>query len=292
MKLGTALRSAALALGLLCLVALTAMAQVAVPPLKGHVTDLTATLTAQQQAALEQSLSAFEARKGSQLAVLLLPATAPETIEQYALRVAEQWKPGRKKVDDGLILVVAKEERTVRIEVGYGLEGAMSDIVSKRIISETIVPRFKQGDFYGGIDAGMAQIMQVVDGEPLPPPAAAPAPLAGARSLQQYVPFLLILALGMGAALRSMLGRVPGALITGGVVGVVAGFVIGSLLLAVLAGVAAMVFTLIGGGTGGGFGGGRGGGFGGGGLGGGSLGGGGFRGGGGGFGGGGASGRW
>jgi uncharacterized protein len=241
---------------------------------------------------MEQTLTAFEARKGSQLAVLLLPSTAPETIEQYALRVAELWKLGRKKVDDGLILVVAKDDRTVRIEVGYGLEGAMSDITSKRIISETILPRFKQGDFYGGIDAGLAQVMRVVEGEPLPAPPAPAARSQGSGDLGQYAPLLFILALGMGGVLRSMLGRLPGAVITGGVVGVVAAFVIGSLALAVLAGVAALVITLVGGGRGGGFGGGfGGGGRGGGGLGGG-LGGGGFRGGGGGFGGGGASGRW
>ena len=274
-----ALRLACL-FGLLCG---AATAQVAVPPLTGHVTDLTATLDAQQQAALEQTLTDFEARRGSQLAVLLLATTAPETIEQYALRVAEQWKLGRKKVDDGLILVVAKDDRTVRIEVGYGLEGAMSDIISKRIISETILPRFKQGDFYGGIDAGMAQVIRVVDGEALPQPAAAPQ--ATEDKLGSYAPLLFILALGMGGVLRSLLGRLPGAMVTGGVVGLVAGLVIGSLLLALLAGVAAMVLTLIGGGRSRGLGGGWG-------SGGGGLGGGGFKGGGGGFGGGGASGRW
>lgn len=284
----TALRRVALALWLLWLAPGNAWAQVAVPPLVGHVTDLTETLNPDQQASLEQTLAAFEARKGSQLAVLLLPSTAPETIEQYALRVAEQWKLGRKKVDDGLILVVAKDDRTVRIEVGYGLEGAMSDITSKRIISDAILPRFKQGDFYGGIDAGMAQVMRVVDGEALPQAAAASARNTG--DLGQYAPLLFILALGMGGVLRGMLGRFGGAVVTGAVVAVVAAFVIGSLLLAALAGVAAMVLTLIGGGRGGGFGGGFGGGRGGG-LGGG-LGGGGFRGGGGGFGGGGASGRW
>ncbi len=124
-------------------------AQVAVPPLAGRVTDQTATLTTEQMAGLEQTLRAFEAKKGSQLALLIVPSTQPETIEQYALRVAEQWKLGRKKVDDGAILVVAKIDRALRIEVGYGLEGALNDATSKRIISEIITPRFKQGDFYG-----------------------------------------------------------------------------------------------------------------------------------------------
>jgi uncharacterized protein len=123
---------------------LIAGAQVPVPPLTGRVTDQTATLTAEQKTALEQTLQAFEARKGSQLAVLLVATTAPETIEQYALRVAEQWKLGRKKIDDGAVLVVAKADRALRIEVGYGLEGALNDATSKRIISEIITPRFKQ----------------------------------------------------------------------------------------------------------------------------------------------------
>jgi uncharacterized protein len=150
-------------------------AQIAVPPLTGRITDQTATLSAEQKSALEQTLQAFEARKGSQLAVLIVPTTLPETIEQYALRVAEQWKLGRKKVDDGAILVIAKTDRALRIEVGYGLEGALNDAISKRIISEIITPRFKQDDFYGGISAGVEQIIRVVDGEPLPQPKATPA---------------------------------------------------------------------------------------------------------------------
>src|SRR5476649_388305 len=129
----------------------SAGAQIAVPPLTGHVTDQTATLTAEQANSLEQTLQSFEAKKGSQLAVLIVSSTAPETIEQYALRVAEQWKLGRKKIDDGAILVVAKNDRALRIEVGYGLEGPLNDATSKRIISEIITPYFKQGDFYGGI---------------------------------------------------------------------------------------------------------------------------------------------
>ncbi|MDH4483423.1 MAG: YgcG family protein [Rhodoferax sp.] len=260
------------------------MAQVAVPPLVGHVTDQTGTLSAAQQAALEQTLRAFEARKGSQLAVLLVPTTAPEDIEQYALRVAEQWKLGRAKVDDGAILVVAKNDRTLRLEVGYGLEGALSDITSKRIVSDTIVPRFKQGDYYGGIDAGVAQIIRVIDGEPLPPPQRAAAnPFDQVRHM---APFLMVAALVVGGVLRSALGKLPGSLLTGVLVGAVAWFLIGAVLWAALAGLAAVVATLLGSsaglrGVGGLAGGGRGG-----------FGGGGFRGGGGGFGGGGASGRW
>jgi uncharacterized protein len=256
---------------------------VAVPTLEGHVTDLTETLTPAQKASLEQTLAAFEARKGSQLAVLLLPTTAPEGIDQYALRVAEQWKIGRAKVDDGAILVVAKDDRTLRLEVGYGLEGALSDIVSKRIISDTIVPRFKQGDYYGGIDAGVAQIIRVVDGEALPAPASQRT--QGPDDLRQMFPFLLIVVLVVGGVLRNTIGKLAGSVVTGALVGVLAWLLLGAVLLAVLAGLVATVVTLLGGGAVlrgiGGMGGGRGG-----------FGGGGFRGGGGGFGGGGASGRW
>ena len=263
--------------------------QVAVPPLTGHVIDQTGTLTAAQKAALEQTLTAFEARKGSQLAVLLVASTAPEAIEPFALRVAEQWKLGRKKVDDGAILVVAKDDRTLRIEVGYGLEGVLNDATSKRIIDETIVPLFKQQNFAGGIQAGLAQMIRIVDGEPLP--AAGDKRGAGGADLRQYAPVLFILALVVGGVLRSIVGKVPGSVITGGAVAVVAWFVAGAVSIALIAGVIALFFTLLGGGMGGR---GIGGYSGGGGLGGGrgGFGGGGFSGGGGGFGGGGASGRW
>ena len=291
MTLAAAARASLLALALVW--SSLAGAQVPVPTLTGRVTDLTATLAADQKEALEQTLQAFETRKGSQLAVLMVPTTAPETIEQYALRVAEKWKLGRKKVDDGAILLVAKDDRAMRIEVGYGLEGALNDATSKRIISETITPRFQQGDFSGGISAGVDQIIRVIDGEALP---EAKARSAGSNSaLGQYIPIVLVLALAIGGVLRSMLGRFPGALVTGGVVGAVTWMLAGAVSIALITGVVALIFTLLGGGMGGigrgglgrgGFGGsGFGGGFGGGG-------GGGFSGGGGSFGGGGASGRW
>lgn len=263
-------------------------AQVPVPPMGSRVTDQTATLTNEQKSALEQTLRSFEARKGSQVAVLIVPSTAPETIEQYALRVAEQWKPGRKNVDDGALLVVAKDDRTLRIEVGYGLEGALTDAASKRIISEIIVPRFLQGDFYGGITAGVDRILRVIDGEPLPKPEESRP--AGMRGIGSILPVMMILALVVGGVLHAVLGRFPGALVTGGAVSVVAWMLAGAISVALIAGVIAFLFTLMGGGMGGrGLGGG---GFGGGGFAGGGFGGGGFSGGGGGFGGGGASGRW
>lgn len=272
-------------------VAVAAWAQVAVPPLTARVTDLTGTLTREQQAGLERMLQEFEARKGTQLAVLIVPTTAPEPIEQYALRVGEQWKIGRTKVDDGAILVVAKNDRALRIEVGYGLEGVLNDATASRIIREIIVPRFREGDFYGGINAALDRMMRLIDGEPLPEPTrTSPAAEGG---LMQLLPVLLIVALVGGAILRAVLGRFLGAAATGGVVGFLAWMIAGAFLIAVIAALFAFVFTLGGGGgrryyggglPGGGIGFPRGGsGWGGGG---------GFRGGGGSFGGGGASGRW
>ncbi len=265
-------------------------AQPAVPPLTGRVVDLTATLAPDQKATLEQKLQAFEARKGTQIAVLMVPTTEPETIEQYSLRVAEQWKIGRKKVDDGAVLVVAKNDRALRIEVGYGLEGALNDATSKRIVSEIITPAFRQGDFNGGISAGVDRMIGVIDGEALPPPQLASRRTDRSPGWGQMVPIVFMLALVVGGVLRSMLGRLPGAVVTGGAIGVVAWFFAGALLIALGAGVIGFLFTLLGGGmgrAGGWSSGGLGGGFGGG-----SSGGGGFSGGGGSFGGGGASGRW
>jgi uncharacterized protein len=270
-------------------IAVTAWAQVAVPPLTARVTDLTGTLTREQQAGLERRLREFEARKGSQLAVLLVPSTAPEAIEQYALRVAEQWKIGRKKVDDGAILVIAKDDRALRIEVGYGLEGVLNDATASRIIREIIVPRFREGDFYGGVNAGLERMMRLIDGEPLPEPSRTAPGIGG--GFMQVLPVLLVAALVGGAILRAIFGRFLGAAATGGLVGLLAWLLAGAVVVALLAGAMAFVFTL-GGGAGrryyGGFPGGgmglpRGGGWGSGG---------GFRGGGGSFGGGGASGRW
>ena len=291
---GVSLRKARAALlaFVLCWAAVSG-AQVPVPPMGSRVTDRTATLTDEQKSALEQTLRSFEARKGSQVAVLIVPTTAPETIEQYALRVAEQWKPGRKKVDDGALLVVAKDDRTLRIEVGYGLEGVLTDAASKRIISEVIVPRFRQGDFYGGVTAGVDRILRVIGGEPLPKPEESRP--EGMRGIGSILPVMMVLALVVGGVLQTVLGRFPGALITGGAVSVVAWMLAGAISVALIAGVIAFLFTLLGAGMGGrglGAGGFRGGGFGGGGFGGGGFGGGGFSGGGGGFGGGGASGRW
>ena len=251
------------------------LAQLAIPALSARVIDQTGTLSSSQVASLDQVLSTFEKRKGSQLAVLIVPTTAPESIEQFGIRVADQWKLGRKKVDDGTILIIAKSDRTLRIEVGYGLEGALNDATSKRIIDDIIVPRFKQQDFYGGVMAGAQAIISVVDGEPLPSPAKNEQ--LTEDDLYQVVPVVFIAALILGGILRSILGRMNGALLTGGFIAMMSWLILGAISMALLAGVVAFVVALTGIGIGGG-------GFGGGGRGG--------SGGGGGFGGGGASGRW
>ncbi|MCK9200511.1 MAG: YgcG family protein [Gallionella sp.] len=265
------------------LLAGAAQAEVAVPALSARVTDLTSTLDAQQLQSLESKLAAFEAKKGAQVAVLLLPTTQPETIEQYGIRVAEAWKLGRKGVDDGVLLLVAKEDRAMRIEVGYGLEGALNDATAKRIVAEIITPFFKRGEFYQGLDAGTAAIIKVVEGEPLPEPQRGTSGDKGDIESLLFVAFGAVVVIG--GILRSLLGRFPAALLTGGGLGLVAWLTAVPLLMALLAGVMAFVFVLLGG-MRHGFGGHRGGGFGGG------FGGGGFGGGFGGFGGGGASGRW
>jgi len=276
----------------LLLASLALHAEVAVPPLKTRVTDLTGTLAASQRETLEQVLRTFEARKGSQIAVLIVPTTRPEAVEQYSIRVAEAWKLGRKGVDDGVLLLVAKQDRELRIEVGYGLEGVIPDAVAKRVISEIIIPYFKQGDLYGGIHAGVARLIQLVDGEPLPPPESRDRSWSG---IQDMLPVVFIAVMIGGGFLGALLGRLVGAGVAGGIVSVVFWITIGSLIGSLLAGLAVFLFTLAIGGSGGrgGYGGWSSGGYGG--VSGGGWsggGGGGFSGGGGGFGGGGASGRW
>ena len=264
---------------LLASLALFTWAQVAVPELSRRVTDLTATLSAEQVASLESGLAAFEAKKGSQIAVLIVPTTQPEDIAQFGIRVAEQWKIGREKIDDGVILIVAKDDRTLRLEVGYGLEGAIPDAIAKRVIAETITPHFKTGDFYGGIEAGVQQLMRLIEGESLPSPAP------GQGGGDDAIFGLLVVGGVVGGWLLSIMMSRPAA---GGVAALGSG-VAGAFLLGfspLLLFIAVFVFAAVASGFRGGGGwssGGRGGGFGGGGS---------WGGGGGGFGGGGASGSW
>ena len=282
----------------LLLAAVLASADVAVPPLTGRVIDLTGTLSGGAVSRIETKLADLETRKGSQLAVLIVPTTQPEEIEQYGIRVAESWKLGRKGVDDGAILIVAKNDRRVRIEVGYGLEGAMPDAIASRIIAESITPHFKLGDYDGGVQAGVDQMISVVNGEPLPEPDRQ---WEHHSKLGNLLPLLLVVVFVASGVLRALFGRLFGSVATGGLAGGIAWLLSHLLPIGLGAGVMAFLFAMLlgstrgwstGSGMGGGFGGGLAGGLGGGfgGRGGGF--GGGFGGGGGGFGGGGASGGW
>jgi len=221
-----------------------AAADVAVPQLTGRVVDRTGTLSSSDVAALSQKLGDFEARKGSQIVVLIVPTTDPESIEQFSIRVAEAWKIGRKKVDDGAILVVAKNDRHLRIEVGYGLEGALTDVTSRRIIDEVITPKFRDGDFAGGISAGAERMMRVIDGEPLPVPSRS-VNFANLDDIGPLAPVVLFASLVVGGFLRALLGRLLGSVATGGAIGLVALLILGSGALALLAGIIGFVLSFI-----------------------------------------------
>src|SRR5213592_2307837 len=275
-----------------------ARAEVAVPPLKARVTDLTGTLSAQQIRDLESRLNAFERSKGSQIAVLMLPSTQPETIEEYSIRVADAWKIGRARVDDGVILVIAKNDRKLRVEVGRGLEGAIPDAVAKRVVSDVITPHFRSGDFYGGIAAGTDALIKLIEGEGLLAPRSSVIIDGVHRTIDfQTIVMLLVALVLMHALFQRLFGRVTGAGISGGIVGAIVWLAAGVIAFAVVGGLIGFVIALIsgsgsrrgnwasGGWPGGGW-------SGGGGFGGGGFGGGGFSGGGGGFSGGGASGSW
>ena len=269
-----------------------AAAQQAVPPLTARVVDSTATLAPEALSSLDAKLAAFEERKGSQIAVLLVRTTAPEAIEEYSLRVAEEWRIGRGGVDDGAVLVAALDDRRMRFEIGYGLEGAVPDALARRIIAETIAPRFYEGDYAGGLDAGLDALIGLIDGEPLP------VPIAREPQSEPFAafPIVLVLALVMAPVFRRIFGSLLGSAALGFGAGLVVWLISSIVLASLVAGAMVFVFALTGiggsggrwasrggpfGGLPGGFGG-RGGGFGGGG----------FRGGGGRFGGGGASGGW
>ena len=263
-----------------------------IPELREQVTDLTGSLSAGAKSALAARLATLETETGSQLAVLLVPTTAPEDIAAYAIRVVDAWQLGREGVDDGVLLLVALDDRRMRIEVGYGLEGAVPDARAHQIIETVMTPYFRQGDISGGINAGVDAIAALIRGEDLP---ASSARSSGNYDLGALLPVILIIAVVLGGVLRRAMGALPGAAATGAIAAVIAWFIVGLIGAALLAGVVAFFICLLnGGGTGvwSNRSGGNGGGFGGGGFGGGGFGGGGFRGGGGGFGGGGASGGW
>ena len=294
--------SGVLLAGLLAFMPAWAQQAAVIPAFASPVVDTTGTLDPQARQQLEQQAVALQQRKGSQLQVLMVPSTAPETIEEYAVRAFEQFKLGRKDVDDGLLLVVAKDDRKVRIEVGYGLEGAIPDITAGRVIQEYLVPKFRQNDYAGGITDATAQLVKLIDGEPLPEPVASHS--TGTDSGGDWL-FALLAAFIVAQFARAFLGRLPAgvrALFGGAASGGIALLLSSALLVGGIGAVIGFLVGILSGGGGGryarhrdwgGFGGGGfgGGGFGGGGFGGGSSGGG-WSGGGGMSGGGGASGGW
>jgi uncharacterized protein len=285
-----------------------------VPELTARVIDQTGTLDPIQRKGLEDKLAAFEQKKGSQMVFLVVPTTQPEDIASYANRVGNAWKIGRKEVGDGILLVVAKEDRRVRIEVAKTLEGAVPDLAASQIIEQAITPRFRQGDYAGGLNAAADQLIARVTGEALPaPPQQGGVARATGGGFEWFdlAIFLFFAVPVAGAVLRGVLGRKLGSLVTGGGVGFLALLFTSSMVVAVIAAIVALLFSFLSGGGpfgGGGLGGGMtrrgsrgyggpiifpGGGWGGGGGGGWGGGGGGFGSGGGGdFGGGGASGGW
>lgn len=270
-----------------------------VPALSGRVIDQTGTLSAAQAQALTDKLAAIEQRRGSQVVVLMVPTTAPEDIAAYAQRIADTWKLGRKDVGDGVLVVVAKNDRRMRIEVMKALEGALPDLLARRIVAEQMTPAFKAGDFAGGLNAALDRIDAAIGGEGLPEPQAGANRGEPGFDLQDLTVFLFVAVPILGSVFSGIFGRKLGSLVTAGAAGGIAWWITASLLAA--GGVALLALVLTGVLGVGGRGGGR---RGGGGLGGpviwGGGGGGGFGGGGGGFssggggdaGGGGASGSW
>jgi uncharacterized protein len=197
----------------------TAWAQQPIPALTARVTDQTATLGAAEVAELGRSLEALEQRHGSQIAVLIVSTTEPETIEQYSIRVAESWKIGRRGVEDGVIIVVAKNDRRVRIEVGYGLEGAIPDAVAKRIIAEQILPNFKSGNYFEGIRSGVRALSSVIAGEPLPPPSPSGASGAtGQLDISSLLYFAMFLVFFVAGPLSATFGDFASASLLSGFV--------------------------------------------------------------------------
>ncbi|SEF33039.1 uncharacterized protein SAMN03159371_06235 [Variovorax sp. NFACC28] len=272
-----------------------------IPTLTARVIDQTGTLDSAQRNGLETKLAAFEQRKGSQIVVLMVPTTAPEDIASYTQRLGDAWKIGRKDVGDGLLVVVAKDDRKMRIATAKTLEGAVPDIAAARIIDEEMKPRFRNGDFAGGLNAAVDRLIGLVDGEPLPEPSRNTGSSGGNEGFDwENLAIFLFVGVFIGAPIaRAILGKKLGTMVVGGGVGVVVFFITTSIVIAVIAGLVALIVSLIagtgrpGGGGGGGWSSGGGGwSSGGGGFSGGGGGGGFSSGGGGNFGGGGASGDW
>ena len=224
-----------------------------IPALTAHVIDQTGTLDAIELKGLDDKLLAFEETKGTQIAILMVASSQPEDIASYANRVGNAWKIGRKGVGDGVLVVVAKDDRKVRIEVAKTLEGAIPDLAAKQIIDEAITPNFRKGDFAGGLRAAADQIIARVNGEALPAPKAAER--SGGSGLgfdwMDLAIFLFFAVPIAGGALRAMLGRKLGSFLTGTGVGVIALLITSSIVIAGIAALVALLFTMLSGGIGG-----------------------------------------
>ena len=215
-----------------------------IPKLDKRVIDLTATLSAADEARVAARLKDFEAQKGAQIAVLIVGTTQPEAIFDYSLRVAEAWKLGRKGVDDGVLFVIAKNDRKMQILTGPGLQGTLTDAMSKRIISEIVGPKFRAGDFAGGIDQGVEKMIAVLQGEALPPPQKKRVAVHSVN-YQGFLMLGLVAALVVGPLLRSLLGRFLGATGTGAVTGAAAWLLAGGMVFPIVAGVVIFFVVLM-----------------------------------------------
>jgi uncharacterized protein len=213
-----------------------------IPPLKERVTDTTATLSAADEGRIEAKLKQFESQKGAQIAVLIVGTTQPEAIFDYAIRVGEAWKLGRKGVDDGVLFLIAKNDRKLQILTGPGVQGVLTDAMSKRIIAEIVAPKFRAGDFAGGIEQGVDKIISVLQGEALPPPQKKRVAVKN-TSYEGFLVLGVIAALFVGPLLRSLLGRFLGAGATAGVTGAAAWWIAGGLLFPIAA--AVIVFLVV-----------------------------------------------
>jgi uncharacterized protein len=226
-----------------------AQTPLAVPPLSARVIDQAQALKADERQALEDRLAGYEQAHGTQIVVLMVPSTNGEPIEDFANRVGSTWKIGRKGVGDGLLILLAVNDKRSRIEVARALEGAVPDLAAKRILRETMGPRFAKGDFAGGLNAGLDQITKLLEGESLPPlrgtQQSQKAPAADNNDIESLLVMLLIGVIVGGSVLKSMFGRGLGALLSGGAAGVITWFVVNSIIFGGIAGVVAFIFVLI-----------------------------------------------
>lgn len=222
---------------------LAVSAAISIPPLTGHIMDPSSILSNTERSTLEHTLQSFEQQKGRQFVVLVIPDSYSESVEQYALRVSDQWQLGYKKLENGVLIVVTQQNPALHIEVGYGLEGVLNHTVRQRISNEIMRPYLNQGDIKGGIIAGVEQMMRVMDGKPL---GTSKTSMGNAESgFQPFFPVLILLVLAIGSALRSVLGRFSRAVTTGAVIGFLAWIFVGTFPVALISGLLAMLFMLL-----------------------------------------------